>query len=331
MRTFQLIGTAVAALGSIVPVSAQTLPAPSLKFPQASGEGFTWGVSTGFDYTSGKYGAKCAFQSLSLTCTSTGTTVLDIPTTGMIQVGRVRFEATVPWVDIEGPGKFAGVFGIPIVVAPPSNEPKHRSGIGDITAGAAVVLSREDLLLPLIEIEGVIETADSRRRIRHGKDRLWRPDQSVQDGPSGSYRFWLTWLSVDRRHQHVPLHSGARATAGAEFHFLSLSAGGLIDYRQSAWQGSPDYFAFDPYAGGTLAGIGVIAGILGIAVYGTLWYDPIHAHLPAELLLYSPGRAYVQTTTLSKETIPSWRCPENMTTFPAPSFSTPIRRGAAII
>jgi hypothetical protein len=263
MRTFQLICTAVAALGSIVPVSAQTLPAPSLKFPQASGEGFTWGVSTGFDYTSGKYGAKCAFQSLSLTCTSTGTTVLDIPTTGMIQFGRVRFEATVPWVDIEGPGKFAGVFGIPIVVAPQSNEPKHRSGIGDITAGAAVVLSREDILLPLIEIEGVIKLPTAADGLGTGKTDYGAQinlSKTVLPGLTGFGSLGYQWIGDINT---VPLHSGARATAGAEFHFLSLSAGGLFDYRQSAWQGSPDYFAFDPYAKWD-----VIAG-LGIAVYGT--------------------------------------------------------------
>ena len=263
MRIFQLICTAVAALGSIVPVFAQTLPAPSLKFPQASGEGFTWGVSTGFDYTSGKYGAKCAFQNVSLTCTSTGTTVLDIPATGMIQLGRVRLEATVPWIEIEGPGKFAGVFGIPIVVAPQSNEPKHRSGIGDITAGAAVVLSREDILLPLIEIEGVIKLPTAVDGLGTGKTDYGAQinlSKTVLPGVTGFGSLGYQWIGDINT---VPLHSGARATAGAEFHFLSLSAGGLFDYRQSAWQGSPDYFAFDPYAKWD-----VIAG-LGIAVYGT--------------------------------------------------------------
>ena len=263
MRVFQLICTAVAALDIIVPASAQTLPAPSLRFPQASGEGFTWGVSTGFDYNSGKYGAKCAFQNLSLTCTSTGTTVLDIPTTGMIQLGRVRLEATVPWVDIEGPGKFAGVFGIPIVVAPQSNEPKHRSGIGDITAGAAVVLSREDILLPLIEIEGVIKLPTAADGLGTGKTDYGAQinlSKTVLPGVTGFGSLGYQWIGDINT---VPLHSGARVTAGAEFHFLSLSAGGLFDYRQSAWQGSPDYFAFDPYAKWD-----VIAG-LGIAVYGT--------------------------------------------------------------
>src|SRR5579871_6648493 len=125
------ISAAVAgALGSCVATiaAAQTLPAPSLNFPQVAGEGFTWGFSTGFDYTTGKYGATCALPVTSLTCTTTGTTVFDIPFTGMVQFDRVRLEATVPWVDIEGPGKFAGVFGVPVIVAPENTEPKHRSG-----------------------------------------------------------------------------------------------------------------------------------------------------------------------------------------------------------
>jgi hypothetical protein len=72
----------------------------------------------------------------------------------MVQVDQWRLEMIVPWVDIQGPGRFAGVFGVP--VAPPANnEPAHRSGIGDITVGAAFAVIREDDFLPRVEIEGV--------------------------------------------------------------------------------------------------------------------------------------------------------------------------------
>jgi hypothetical protein len=246
--------------------SAQTVPTPSLQFPHVSDQGFTWGISSGFDYTTGKYGASCALQSFSLTCTTTGTTVFDVPLTGMVQFDRVRLEATVPWVDIEGPGKFAGVLGVPIIVAPANNEPKHRSGLGDITAGAAFIVSREDPFFPRLEIEGVVKLPTAADGLGTGKT-----DYGVQVNffktvlpgltafGSAGYQ-WIGDINT------VELHSGIRGTAGAEFKVLALSVGGALEYRQRAWQGAPDYFAFTPYANWEIvSGIGVgIYGIFGM-------------------------------------------------------------------
>jgi hypothetical protein len=244
--------------------TAQTLPAPSLNFPQASGEGFTWGASTGFDYITGRYGIRCAPQNLSLACTPTGTTVFDIPTTGMVQFGRIRLEATVPWVDIQGPGRVAGVFGgVPIVVAPEKNDPGHRSGIGDITAGAAFVVAREDTFLPRLEIEGIVKLPSAGDGLGTGKTDYGAQAnvfKTVLPGLTAFGSLGYEWIGDINT---IALHSGARATAGAEFKLLPITAGGLFDYRQSAWQGAPDYFAFEPYVKWD-----VIAGI-GIGVYGT--------------------------------------------------------------
>jgi hypothetical protein len=181
----------------------------------------------------------------------------------MVQVGRVRLEATIPWVDIEGPGKFAGLFGAPIIIAPANNEPSHRSGFGDITAGAAFVVSREDIVLPRLEIEGVVKLPTAADGLGTGKT-----DYGAQINlfktvvPSltafGSLGYlWIGDINTIR------LHSGFRATAGAEFDLLPISVGGLFDYRQTAWEGAPDYFAFEPYAKWN-----IVAGI-GLGVYGT--------------------------------------------------------------
>ncbi len=238
--------------------SAQTLPAPSLSFPQVSGEGFTWGVSTGFDYVTGRYGARCALQNVSLFCTNTGTTIFDIPTPGMVQFARLRLEATVPWVDIQGPGKVAGVFGIPIVVAPARNETGHRSGLGDITASAAFVVSREDALLPRLEIQGLVKLPTAADGLGTGKTDYGTQVNLAKTLLPGLTAFGSVGYEWIGEINTIALHSGARATAGAEFSFLPLSAGGLFDYRQSAWQGAPDYFAFDPYVKwDVFAGIGI--------------------------------------------------------------------------
>src|SRR5579863_4135445 len=112
----------------VSPAWAQTLPDATLSFADTSSKSFDWGATVGFDYVTGNYGAKCAVT-LSLTCTTTGTTVFVLPATAMLQIERLRLQVTVPFVDIEGPGRFAGDLGIPVIVAPANNEPKHRSGL----------------------------------------------------------------------------------------------------------------------------------------------------------------------------------------------------------
>src|SRR5437764_13357505 len=247
-----------ALLCAAAPVCAQTLPTPSLEFPDVSDQGFTWGVSSGFDYTTGKYGATCALQSLSLTCTTTGTTVFDVPLTGMIQFDRLRLEATVPWVDIEGPGKFAGVLGVPIIVAPANNEPKHRSGLGDITAGAAFIVSREDVVLPRLEIEGVVKLPTAADGLGTGKTDYGAQVNLFKTVVAGLTAFGSAGYQWIGDINTIQLHSGIRGSAGAELTLLPLAVGIALDYRQRAWQGAPDYFALTPYAKWEIvAGIGV--------------------------------------------------------------------------
>src|ERR1700733_8376539 len=136
----------VAALLAASPAIAQTLPDATLSFADTSSKNFDWGATAGFDYVTGNYGAKCAVT-LSITCTSTGTTVFELPATAMLQIWRLRLQVTVPYVDIEGPGQLAGDLGVPVIIAPLNTEPKHRSGLGDITVGAAYILLRENLFM----------------------------------------------------------------------------------------------------------------------------------------------------------------------------------------
>src|SRR5438105_6083709 len=237
-----------AAFCAAAPAAAQMLPAPALNFPQVSNEGFTWGFSTGFDYITGKYGANCALQSLSLTCTTTGTTVFDVPLTGMVQFGRFRLEASVPWDDIEGPGKFAGILGVPIVVAPANTEPQHRSGFGDITAGAAFVVSREDVELPRVEIEGVVKLPTAADGLGTGKTDYGAQVNLFKTVVPGLTAFGSAGYQWIGDINTIQLHSGIRGSAGAELTLLPLALGVALDYRQRAWQGAPDYFALTPYA-----------------------------------------------------------------------------------
>ena len=241
--------------------SAQTLPAPNLSLAQTSSSDFDWGFNTGFDYVSGKYGAKCALASVSLSCNSTGTTVFVIPASAMLQIQRLRLGVTVPYVDIEGPGHFSGNMGIPVIVAPATTDPKRRSGLGDITLDSAFILHREDILLPRIEIAGAIKLPSAGVGLGTGKTdfsagvnlyRMLAPNLTAFG--SLSYQ----WVGDNNT---IKLYSGAHATAGADFKFFSLGLGGIFDYRQSAWSGASDYFTFDPYITWRMS------GGLGISLY----------------------------------------------------------------
>jgi len=241
--------------------SAQTLPAPNLSLAQTSSDNFDWGFAAGFDYVTGKYGAKCTSASLSLSCNSTGTTVFVVSPSAMLQIQRLRLGATLPYVDIEGPGRFSGNLGIPVVVAPTTNDPKRRSGLGDMTLDSAFILHREDILLPRIEIAGAIKIPSAGAGLGTGKTdysagvNLYR---TLAPGLTTFGSLGYQWVGDMNT---IKLYSGAHATAGADFKFLGLGIGGMLDYRQSAWSGAPDYLSFDPYVTWRMF------GGLGISIY----------------------------------------------------------------
>ena len=182
----------------------------------------------------------------------------------MMQFNRLRFEITVPYVDIEGPGKFAGNFGIPVIVAPASNDVKHRSGLGDITIGAAWLISREDVFLPSLEIAGVTKLPTAGSGLGTGKAdygaqlNLYR---TLLPGVTAYGSLGYLWVGDLNT---IQLHSGARATAGADIKFFGFGGGAMLDFRQSAWQGAPVYFTLDPYV------TWHIFGGVGVSIYTTV-------------------------------------------------------------
>jgi hypothetical protein len=256
----------VAALTFLVmgPAAAQTLPAPTLSIPRTSSSSFDWGFSTGIDYVAGKYGAKCAVSLAALSCTTTGTTVFEIPATAMLQLDRLRLEVTIPYVDIEGPGKFAGNFGLPVIVAPASNEPKHRSGLGDISVGAAWLIAREGTFFPAVEIAGITKLPAAASGLGTGKYdygaqlNLYR---TLAPGLTAYGSLGYLWVGDINT---IKLHSGPRATVGADFKFFSLDAGALVDFQSSTWQGAPSYATLNPYL------TWHIIGGVGVQLYTTI-------------------------------------------------------------
>lgn len=255
--------TAIAVFAALLagPAAAQTLPAPTLSIPHTSSSSFDWGFSAGVDYVAGKYGAKCAVSITNLSCTSTGTTVFEASATVMLQLSRLRFEVTAPYVDIEGPGKFAGNFGLPVVVAPASNEPKHRSGLGDFSFGTALLVAREATVFPAVEIAGVAKLPTASGNLGTGKAdygaqvNLYK---TLAPGLTAYGSLGYLWVGDINT---IQLHSGPRGTAGADFKFLSYGIGAMVDFQRSTWQGAPSYATLNPYV------TWHIIGGLGVQLY----------------------------------------------------------------
>ncbi len=250
-----------ALISMLAPAAAQRLPAPTMSIPEASSKpGFDWGFSTGFDYVTD---AKCTLLSNSFSCTSTGTSAFAIRSAVMAQYDRLRVEVTVPFVDIEGAGQISGVLGGPEIVASSTSPVKRRSGLGDISVGAAFIIIRGGRIIPRVELGGVVKLPTGKNGLGTGETdygtqlSLYRPlTRSITTFGSVGYQ----WV---RDTNTVHLHSGARATAGLDANFGTLGGGALLDYRQSLLQGVPNSFTVSPYL--TLR----IIGRVGIQVYTT--------------------------------------------------------------
>jgi hypothetical protein len=116
MKTFFSI-LSVAMLGALAAVRADTNAAV------ATTPAGLWTLSTGFDYTTGKYGQ------------STSTDILTIPVIGRYDYDRWTFRFTVPWIRVSGPANVVqdvGLLGLGSV----RTTKQTQSGLGDLVAAA---------------------------------------------------------------------------------------------------------------------------------------------------------------------------------------------------
>ena len=227
------------------PVEAQSVPGPSMGIPEASSKpGFDWGPSLSFDYITS---AKCSLLSTAVTCTSTGSSAFAISPALMAQFNRLRLEVTVPFVDIEGPGTLTGALGPRRIVAQPGGPTKRRSGLGDISVGAAFIILREGPILPRLELAGVVKIPTAATGLGTGQT-----DYGVQ---VTFYRPLLTGVktfgSIGYQRIGDPntlrLHDGERATFGLDINYSNCGGGALLDYEKSLFPGVPNSFTVDPY------------------------------------------------------------------------------------
>jgi len=114
-------------------------------------------LSTGFDYSSGKYGG------------TTSTDVLYIPVIGKIQSDKLALKLTVPYIRVSSAGGVA-VRGMGPFKVATSTKTSTQSGLGDVIASAGyTILENDNLLLDLV---GNIKfgTADPDKNLGTGKN-----------------------------------------------------------------------------------------------------------------------------------------------------------------
>lgn len=209
--------------------------APLAEAPRGSGlfSNANFEAATGVDYSAGHYGA------------SADTTIWSIPLDLKAQLGRFRVQATLPYEFVKGPGQLVGG----VVVSAPAGTPSlARSGVGDLTLGAAYLAVREEGLLPSIEIAGSVKLPTAKTDIGTGQT-----DYGVSAGlyktlvPGlilfGSVGY--SWLGSPAAYR---LENGITASAGLNYRpATNQNYGVSFAYREPVAAGLQGQAVISPY------------------------------------------------------------------------------------
>jgi hypothetical protein len=245
MKNWVRFAISLAPLFLPLSVEAQSLPGPSMGIPEASSKrGFDWGGSLAFDYITS---AKCSLLSTAVSCSSTGSSAFSISPAVMAQFDRLRVELTVPYVDIEGPGTLTGALGPRRIVGQPGGPTERRSGLGDISVGAAVIILREGRILPRLELAGVVKLPTAANGLGTGQADYGAQVTFYRPLLSGIRTFGSVGYQRIADPNTVKLHNGGRATLGLDVNYSNWGGGALLDYEKSLFPGVPNSFTVDPY------------------------------------------------------------------------------------
>jgi hypothetical protein len=245
MNTWARLAIGLAPLLLPLSVEAQSLPGPSMGIPEASSKsGFDWGGSLGFDYITS---AKCSLISAAVSCTSTGSSAFSISPAVMAQLDRLRLEVTVPFVDIEGPGSLSGALGSRKIVGQSGSPTNRRSGLGDISIGAAFIILREGRILPRLELAGVVKLPTAATGLGTAQTDYGAQVTFYRPLLTGVRTFGSIGYQRIGDPNTLRLHDGERATLGLDINYSNWGGGALLDYEKSLFPGVPNSFTVDPY------------------------------------------------------------------------------------
>jgi len=113
-------------------------------------------LSTGFEYSTGKYGF------------TTDTSIFEVPVIGRYKSGLWMFSLNIPYVRVSGPG---GVLSSGIrVKAPATSKITTRSGLGDIVASATYSVSPANKGNPDIDLTGKVKLGTANTSLGTGEN-----------------------------------------------------------------------------------------------------------------------------------------------------------------
>ncbi len=225
-------GGSVALVVACVAAPAGAADAGFFSMLQGLAQSTTWEVGAGVDYSTGRYGE------------ASDTTVLSVPSSASVQVDRLRLEASIPYLEVKGPGAYVGG-----VIIPGSGTSMSNSGVGDATFGASWLVSRDGDVWPALEVAGTFKAPTAASGLGTGK---WDYGASLNLYHSFSPKFMLfgavgyQWLSDFGTFQ---LENGVTGSAGLNFKPTSDTAlGATFDYRAQYFQGLDAQETVSPYA-----------------------------------------------------------------------------------
>ena len=262
MKTVRVAATTVGIFASIAfcavssPAMADdsgdqtAVQAPSTEVGRAGGlfANSSFELASGVDYSVGHYGA------------AVDTTVWSVPIDLKAQIGRLRLQASLPYVFVDGPGQLVG--GV-IVSSPGSTATTSRSGIGDLNVSAAYLLTREAGALPSIELGGGVKLPTAKTTIGTGE-----ADYSVSASIYKSISketmlfgsFGYSWLGSPSAYQ---LEDGFAASGGINFRpATNQNYGVSLAYREPIAAGRKGQAVVSPYMTYRLS------KLLGLTLYG---------------------------------------------------------------
>lgn len=181
-------------------------------------------LSSGLDYSNGKYGGKKA------------TEVSYIPVTGKYEMGDWLFKLTVPYISITGPGNVIPNIGQAVYS---SNAVRTDAGMGDVVATTTYSLVNSARIGTVFDITGKIKfgTADKYKGLGSGAND-YATEASLYKIWDGTSAFGTAGYKVFGQSLGYTLNNVFYGSLGISNKIGDLTSAGLIyDYREatSSW------------------------------------------------------------------------------------------------
>lgn len=191
--------------------------------------------SSGVTWLDGKYGQP------------TDTSILYAPFTAAYRSSMWKVDATLPYLDVRGPGNVVGAGGTPTVVGSGSTKVTDRAGLGDLTLGGSAILPKM-AALPFLEFAARVKVPTAQHNLGTGQTDVSAQLNAYQVvSPlvtllaSAGYQ----WLGKSATYR---LKDGALAMIGADFKAAkALDLGISGNYIGSVAHGMSDQVTVSPF------------------------------------------------------------------------------------